>query len=140
MGRYADNRRGISCLPGMESRYMATFLVLPPRELLEHALIDFLSRVLPGIPTTHNLLSRLLEEITTGIGETYVVHREDLPESSDLAHTLREVFGAEPGDYVVEIGPPRTAGAATVQQWIVPHAGLIGTNGSVSVISPESMR
>ena len=98
---------------------MATFLLLPPRELLEHALADFLARALPGVPAPNTLLAAVLDQVAAAAVETYFVHREDLPETDDLAALLRDVFGAEPGDRVVEIGPPRTGGAAA-REWFVP--------------------
>ena len=99
---------------------MATFLVLPPRELLEHALADFLARTLPGIPAPNDLLAGLLEQVAGFRPETFIVHREDLPDPGDYAAAVCGLFGAEPGDRVVEIGPPRAGGTAGVREWVVP--------------------
>ena len=35
--------------------------------------------------------------------DAFVVHREDLPAGSDVFQALRDGFGAEPGDDVVEV-------------------------------------
>jgi hypothetical protein len=107
---------------------MATFLLLPPRELLEHALADFLARVLPGVPAPNDLLTGVLDQVAAAARDTFVVHREDLPETGDAASALREVFGAEPGDRVVEVGPPRAGGAATGREWVV--TGQVSTGGA----------
>src|SRR5688500_3003534 len=105
---------------------MATFLVLPPRELLEHALSDFLARILPGVPAPNDLLAGVLEQVASAAGETFVVHREELPDAGELAAVLGEVFGAEAGDRVVEIGPPRAGGAASVREWVIPSHVSVG--------------
>jgi hypothetical protein len=105
---------------------MATFLLLPPRELLEHALADFLARVLPGVPVPNGLLAGVLDQVAAG--GAYVVHREDLPDADDLPAALRDVYGAEPGDTVLEIGPPRAGGVATARESVVP--GHVSTGGA----------
>jgi len=99
---------------------MATFFVLPPRELLEHALSDFLARTLPGLPAPNDLPARLLDELAGGGRETFVLYREDLPEPDGVIACLRDVYGAEPGDTVVEVGPPRAGGPAGVRESVVP--------------------
>jgi hypothetical protein len=107
---------------------MATFLVLPPRELLEHAAQAFAARLLPGLAPPADLADVLLRAMTADAPDTFVVHREELPEAGDTAAVvaaLCDAFGAEPGDRVVEVGPPRGNGPAAVRETAVP--------GSVSV-------
>jgi hypothetical protein len=98
---------------------MATFLVLPPRELLEHALADFFARTFPGVPIPNDLPTRVLSQVAAERPDTFIVHREDLPESADVGAELCTAFGAEPGDRVVEIGPPRNGVPAPVREWQV---------------------
>lgn len=100
---------------------MATFYVLPPRELLEHHMNGWFARMLPQFPFPANWF-----ELCCPTGpDTIILHREDLPESDDLVPCLCEIYGAEPGDLVVEYGPISTQGAAT-QTWQIPlHASNI---------------
>jgi hypothetical protein len=105
---------------------MATFLILPPRELLEHVLTGFLARILPGVPAPNNLLALVLNQVVAEQPQTFVVLREDLPESGNLESDLSAAFGAEPGDRVIEIGPPRNGGPAVIREWQVtePVSGV----------------
>lgn len=107
---------------------MATFLVLPPRELLEHAVTEFANRLLPGLPKPLGLADILLAHVVGGLPrheQAYVIYREELPEGGDTATVLQEAFGAEPGDRILEIGPPRNLAPASVKESFVA--------GSVSV-------
>lgn len=99
---------------------MATFLVLPPRELLEHAFAAFFRRTLPGVSVPDGVMEHVLSQLPN----TFAVHREDLPDGRPLEDALVDVFGAEFGDRVVEIGPPRSLEAATVREWVVSAAGV----------------
>lgn len=104
---------------------MATFLVLPPRELLEHAVTEFADRLLPGLPKPLGLADVLLAHVVAGLpkGEqAFVIYREELPDDGDTIGVLREAFGAEAEDRVLEIGPPRNLAAATVRETIIPKA------------------
>ena len=96
---------------------MATFLVLPPRELLEHEAAAFVNRVMPGVISPADFLTAIADRFTGR--NTFVVHREDLADISDVAGSLRDGFGADPGDRVIEIGPPRTLAAAGVREWVL---------------------
>lgn len=86
---------------------MATFLVIPPRECLETALAEFVGRVLPGVPVSPAVREQFLQSLEFEANrrdDTYFVHREDLPGHRDPASELIELFGAEPGDSVYDIG------------------------------------
>lgn len=110
--------------PNVGGTIVATFLVLPPRELLEHAVTEFANRILPGLPKPLGLADVLLAHVVAGVDgtdRTYVIYREELPDSGDAVNVLVEAFGAEPGDRVLEIGPPRNLAAATVKESYVPH-------------------
>ncbi len=107
---------------------MATFVVLPPRELLEHALREFLSRTLPGCPLHDDLPERLLNDllISTPPG-IYLIPREELPSESDVALTLCEAYGAEVGDRLVEIGAPRGLSASSLREQTLAAGSQIGS-------------
>lgn len=98
---------------------VATFVILPPRELLEHAIHGSVEALLPGFPVPPGLWERILGEVIVG-SEVHPLHREDLPESDDIGTTLAEGFGAEPGDHVVETSLPRGRDPGPVRTWRVP--------------------
>lgn len=100
---------------------MATFVVLPPRELLEHACQEFAGRLLPGLVPPAGLADAVLARLLIERPGTFVVHREDLPDGDTVAG-LVAAFGAEPGDIVSEIGPPRAMGPAMLRTTIVPSS------------------
>ncbi len=89
---------------------MAVFYILPPRQLLGEALATALRPFVPGVAINEDACADLVDSLVTGspdMTETYIVHREELPDDEDLSVTLREGFGAEAGDKVVlvTIGP-----------------------------------
>jgi hypothetical protein len=108
-------------LTGHRSRrvVVATFLVLPPRELLEHAVNEFISSHFPGCETPPGLWERIVRDVTASAEETFVLHREDLL-GDGLADSLVDGFGAEPGDTVREIDLPRNPGGARSRAWRLP--------------------
>ncbi len=103
---------------------MATFVILPPRELMEHAVHGFVEKLLPGLPVPAGLWERVLAEVVTG-EDVYSLHREDLPDTDDLSGALAEGFGAEEGDRVVEMSLPRGKEAGPVRTWVL--AGVSAT-------------
>ncbi|CAN5371482.1 hypothetical protein BH11PLA2_BH11PLA2_33470 [soil metagenome] len=101
---------------------MATFLLLPPRELIEHAVREFAGRMLPGVWPPEDLADVFINRIMEAqpqASEVYLIHREDLPDS-DVIVALQDAFGAEPGDRVVEYGPPRATAPAAMRSTIIP--------------------
>ena len=85
---------------------MATFYLLPPRPLLADKFADFLRTLLPGLEVERTdpvVLSEILAEMAGKQPAVYLVHREELPEGEDAAAVLRDSFGAESGDEVVEV-------------------------------------
>lgn len=80
---------------------MATFYLLPPRPLLEEALPRLLD--LPFAPVV--LGPELAEALRAGLtyGEVFAVFREELPDGAGADEALRDGFGAEAGDEVVEL-------------------------------------
>lgn len=100
---------------------MATFLILPPRELIEHAVCSFADRLLPGFSVPAGLWERFIDDLVTPFQQestdsVFVLHREDLAEGS-VMESLVDGFGAEPGDRVIEIDSPRQAGPGAVRRW-----------------------
>ena len=86
---------------------MSTFFVLPPRECLEHAVAEFVARLLPGLtapPAVADALLAALEFEANRDDDTYFIHREELAGTGDTAADLATGFGAEAGDRVVDIG------------------------------------
>ncbi len=106
---------------------MATFVVLPPRELVEHAVHSFVETLLPGLPVPAGLWERVVAEVLAG-ADVYTLFREDLPESDDPSAAFVDGFGAEPGDRVREVTLPRGGKAGPVKTWAVagPVAKLAG--------------
>lgn len=101
---------------------MATFLLLPPRELVEHAVREFAHRLMPGVWPPDDLAEIFVNRIIEAqpqASEVHVLHREDLPDG-DVIVALCEAFGGEPGDRVVEIGPPRNAVPAAIRSTVIP--------------------
>ena len=93
---------------------MATFYLLPPRPLLAEKFADFLRTLLPGIDlegTDPATLTDMLVDLAGKQTAIYLIYREELPEGDDTATALRDTFGAESGDEVVEIR------AGTARRW-----------------------
>jgi hypothetical protein len=80
---------------------MSTFYVLPPREVVEHRLAEFLATLLPDLPTDPAVWRSLVETVTAG-RDVFVIHREELPGVGDPLTDLVEGYGATYGDRVVE--------------------------------------
>lgn len=97
---------------------MATFYVLPPRPVVLDRWLSLQQAMLPGSPLPFSYEFDPIEgmlrsvELTPGL---FVLFRDDLPdeEETDTLEALRDGFGAEPGDQVVEVrwrgpdGPPK---------------------------------
>ena len=101
---------------------MATFVVIPPRECLENALAEFLGRILPGVKSSpavcESFLASLEFEANRG-DDTYFVHREDLPGHRDTVGDLIDLFGAEEGDHISDIGHASGGKPAAVRRCTV---------------------
>ena len=100
---------------------MATFYVIPPREPLEQLVADFVDQILPGRPVPSGLAEQFLEMILSA-PDHYIVHREDLPGTRDVAADLSLGFGAEPGDDVIEYGLAIGNARARTRHWVIPAA------------------
>ncbi len=102
---------------------MATFFVIPPRECLEQAVAEFLARVLPGLPTDPRVTESILAAIefeANRADDVYLIHREDLPGLGRLERDLREGFGAEAGDQIVEVSATVGGCPANIRRTTLP--------------------
>jgi len=85
---------------------MATFYLLPPRPILEESFGRFLNTWLPGLRgsvVSGAELAGLLQEHLADRSDVFVVFREDLPEGADAEEGLRDGYGADLGDDIVEL-------------------------------------
>lgn len=110
---------------------MATFLVLPPREVFEYSVNDFLGKVMPGFPIPDGMWERIVRDMTAGRDTSdsnplFVLHREDLSDE-DVAESLVNGFGAERGDAVLEIDSPRQAGPGRSRTWRIQNVPISAT-------------
>ena len=85
---------------------MATFYILPSRQILGQRFGDMLTALFPNsrfplaeCPDLADLLAGLVE----GRGAAYVVYREDLDETVGVRDSLLRHFGAELSDEIIEI-------------------------------------
>jgi hypothetical protein len=110
---------------------VSTFYVLPPRSLLGDRLADLLRGFLPGldwdVAARQELAELVLEAALCG-ADAYAVLREDLaageggrnapgPGTESLVEVLRDGYGAEPGDEVVEVRPSARPGEWWTRRW-----------------------
>jgi hypothetical protein len=92
---------------------MATFYLLPPRPIVGEALSWFLHDWLPGLPRLDEQRMALADAVQLAASQrhdVFLLFREDLPDGADPEQALRDGFGAEPGDEIVEVrmtGPDR---------------------------------
>ena len=104
---------------------MSVFYVLPPRPILGHCLARLLCQFVPGATISGDscieMVTALVSE-SPEADESYVVHREDLPESDDLSTSLREGFGAEAGDRIVEVSITPKPEEPQVNIWVLKAA------------------
>jgi hypothetical protein len=105
---------------------MATFIILPPRELIEHAVTEFAERLMPGFVVPHGLWEQIIDTMIGGFQTTaesmvFVLHREDLSDGSVL-ESLTTGYGAMADDHVIEIDSPRSVGPGRARKWIINPA------------------
>jgi hypothetical protein len=99
---------------------MSTFYLLPPRPLFGQYLADCLQRLFPGLDwnlARQGELTAFLNDLVQAREAVYVVHREDLPQEEPVVVALANVYGAEPGDEVVEIRPSGRPGEWLTRRW-----------------------
>ncbi|MCX7702243.1 MAG: hypothetical protein N2039_15310 [Gemmataceae bacterium] len=85
---------------------MATFYVLPARPLFEQMMDRMLAEWLPTLPgplIPAEELTEFVRDHAERKADTFIVYRDELPEGMGLLEGLRDAFGAESGDDVVEL-------------------------------------
>lgn len=83
---------------------MSTFYLLPPRDVLSRRFAEYLGSVFPGIDWKDTAdLSATLEDLAEARSDVFVLYREDLPTGDDLSETLRDCYGVEDEDLIVEV-------------------------------------
>lgn len=96
---------------------MATFMILPARESVEHYLAQAYQRILPGLSFSGELLTETLSQVVVEENEVYLIHREDLPGLDQIERDLIDVFGASVGDSVIEVPAIATESEAKAREW-----------------------
>jgi hypothetical protein len=103
---------------------MATFYVVPSRQLLGQHFAQLLAALFPGVsytlwdwPDLAEAVAALVEGQETG----FVVYREELDEQLSTRDALVQHFGADAGDEIIEVSfgksaHPRWAHAEDVRQ------------------------
>ena len=101
---------------------MSTFYLMPPRPVFAESLSQFLQTWLPGLPVPADAGMEVTEVLQTGLelrDNAYLVFREDLPDDADAAAALRDGFGAEDGDRVIEMHLSGRSGEVVARSWTV---------------------
>jgi hypothetical protein len=114
--------RSIQGSPELRSHGMATFYVLPPRVCLEEHVTNLLKKLLPGLPMpvdAWDAIAERLASISAWPDDVYLVPRDEIPFGETVADALRDYFGAEPGDRVVEVN------AAGSRSWSLPGVSAL---------------
>ena len=99
---------------------MATFYLLPPRPVLGERFAAYLGTLFPGLDWNTARwpeLGELLGSAAAGRPDVFVVYREELAPNADLPQALRDGFGAEPGDDVVEVRTGLKPGELVARRW-----------------------
>ena len=87
---------------------MSVFYVLPARAVVADHFAHFVEGWFPGAaPAGSDLADRLLEVVQSR-ADAYAVFADELTDKGGLMAALRESYGAEPGDCVIDLrGGPR---------------------------------
>lgn len=103
---------------------MSLFYVLPPRPLLGDRLAQYLGSWLPGLDWDAQTRANLCEAVraaATCRPDVFVIFREELPDGVATSEALRDGYGAEEGDEVIEVRPV-APGEVSSRRWQVRHA------------------
>jgi hypothetical protein len=101
---------------------MSTFYLLPPRPVVGERFATYLGTLFPGLDwgtTRWSELGDVIGAVVADRPDTYVVYREELAPGADLPQALRDGFGAEPGDEVVELRAGLKPGELSARRWQV---------------------
>jgi hypothetical protein len=105
---------------------MADFLLLPPRPAVGEEIARLVRPYLPGVRVTAADCVRFLDELVGRHGgRVFLIHREELPDEEDVVAALRDGFGAEPGDRVVQVTTGRV-GESRVRTEVIAEAAGVG--------------
>ncbi|HTK77900.1 MAG TPA: hypothetical protein VL371_21710 [Gemmataceae bacterium] len=89
---------------------MSVFYLLPARHVIAADFRHYLEAWFPGVSPTADVADRLGEMIQS-MADNFVVFADDLIATDSVLATLRQSFGAQPGDWVVDArGGPAPAG------------------------------
>lgn len=102
---------------------MSRFYLLPPHSLLGVCLAGRLKDWLPDLEEHPAAATTLADAVVKAIErqpDSFVVHRDELPDEDDPAASLVDAFGADPGDAVVELRAGARPGELTARQWRIP--------------------
>ena len=101
---------------------MSTFYLMPPRPVFADSLAQFLQSWLPGLPVPADAGIEVTQMLQTGLElreNAFLVFREDMPNDADPTVILRDGFGAEDGDRVVELRLGGRFGEVLARSWTV---------------------
>jgi hypothetical protein len=94
---------------------MSIFFLLPARRVFAADFARYLDGWFPGVAPAADVADRLAEMIE-GMADQFVVFADDLPAADSVLAVLRQSFGAQPGDWVVDArgGPAPTGNARPI--------------------------
>ena len=107
---------------------MSTFYVLPPRPYLADHLAATAGSLFPGLAKASipwAALADALRDAVTTDEDVFVVGREELPDGEHPLQSLRDGFGAELGDEVIEVRPGARPGELQTRRYRVGETLLI---------------
>lgn len=99
---------------------MSTFYLLPPRPVLGERFAAYLGTLFPGLDWSTKSCAELADVLGATVSrntDVFVVYREELTAGEDPAQALRDGFGAETGDEVVEVKPGIKPGELLTCRW-----------------------
>lgn len=96
---------------------MSTYYLLPNRKEVSARFQHFLESLLPGMTWDEETsLADVIEDLAETQQDVFVIYREDLPADEDVQSILRDWYGAEDDDVVIQV-PDAETPAAAPQQW-----------------------
>ena len=99
---------------------MSVFYVLPARASVATHFARYVEGWFPGCASAGLDLADRLAEVVQSRADAYAVFADELTDKGGLMTALRESYGAEPGDWVIDLrgGPRPPAESSTGRQ---PH-------------------
>jgi hypothetical protein len=91
---------------------MATFYLLPARAELARRWTAYFRQWLPSLPDASAETVEKVVQAVVRQPEVYVVFADDLPAGGDVTASLRDGFGADTGDRVIDVRGDAWADAA----------------------------